>query len=231
MKKFGLIGYPLSHSFSKGYFTEKFKREGLEDHTYEVFPLPNLSDFEELLRSNPDLCGLNVTIPHKIGIMFYLDKIDKAAKEIDAVNCIKIIKHRPAEDFFSGELSSTKVNLIGYNTDASAFEQSLQPLLRKNHSKALVLGTGGASRAVTYVLSQLGIDYLLVSRRAARKQIRYKEITKEMMQERQLIINTTPLGMSPDIGSCPDIPYEFITDQHLLYDLVYNPAKTEFLKR
>jgi len=157
--------------------------------------------------------------------------VDKAAKEIDAVNCIKIIKHRPAEDFFSGELSSTKVNLIGYNTDAFAFEKSLQPLLKKNHNKALVLGTGGASRAVTYVLGQLGIDYLLVSRKAARRQIRYEDITREMMQERQLIINTTPLGMSPDIDSSPEIPYEFITGQHLLYDLVYNPAETEFLKR
>src|SRR5690606_29579854 len=213
MKKFGLIGYPLSHSFSKGYFTEKFKREGLEDHTYEVFPLPNLSDFEELLRSNPDLCGLNVTIPHKIGIMFYLDKIDKAAKEIDAVNCIKIIKHRPAEDFFSGELSSTKVSLIGYNTDALAFQQSLEPLLKSQHKKALVLGTGGASRAVTYVLNHLGIDYLLVSRKAARRQIKYEDLTKEIMQERQLIINTTPLGMSPQIETFPEIPYEFIGPQ------------------
>lgn len=231
MKKFGLIGYPLGHSFSKKYFTEKFEREGLTDHVYELFPLQNISDIEDLLKANPDLCGLNVTIPHKIGVMFYLDKVSPDAKAIDAVNCIKVIKHKPVESFFTGELTSMKVRLEGYNTDAFAFEKSLKPLLKKVHTKALVLGSGGASRAVTYVLSKLGIDYTVVSRRKARKQISYSELTQTLMEEYMLIVNTTPLGMSPDTDSCPEIPYEYISSKHLLYDLIYNPAETEFLKR
>ncbi len=231
MKKYGLIGYPLGHSFSKDYFTEKFKREGLTDCVYEVYSIPNLSDFEELIKENPDLCGLNVTIPHKIGVMYYLDKIDDAAKAIDAVNCIKIVKENPAESYFSGELSSMKVKLIGYNTDAYGFEKSLTPLLQKYHQEALVFGTGGASRAVTYILDKLDIDFQLVSRKSGRKQIKYEDLNKEIIEDHLLIINTTPLGMAPNINDCPDIPYEYLTSKHLLYDLVYNPEETEFLKR
>ncbi|WP_423146502.1 shikimate dehydrogenase family protein [Rubrolithibacter danxiaensis] len=231
MRKFGLIGYPLGHSFSKDYFTNKFKREGLTDCEYEAYPLPSLSNFEEFIRSTPGLCGLNVTIPHKIGIMFYLDKVEKAAKAIDAVNCIKIVNHNPAASYFSGELSSMKVKLIGYNTDWIAFQESLKPLLTKQHSKALILGTGGASRAVTYALNNLNIDYKLVSRRANRKQISYSDLSRDLIEDYSLIINTTPLGMSPNTAECPDIPYEYITAKHLLYDLIYNPVETEFLKR
>ncbi|KAA8485517.1 shikimate dehydrogenase [Arcticibacter tournemirensis] len=231
MKKFGLIGYPLSHSFSGKYFQEKFEKEGLTDCSYELFPLETLSDFEKLITSNPDLCGLNVTIPHKIGVMFYLDKIDPAAKAIDAVNCIKIIKQKPVESFFTGELSSTKVRLEGFNTDCYGFENSLKPLLKKHHNKALVLGSGGSSRAVAYALSRLGIDYKIVSRRKARKQITYSDINRNLMSDRLLIINTTPLGLSPAVETYPDIPYEYITSNHLLYDLIYNPDETEFLKR
>ena len=231
MKKFGLIGYPLSHSFSKKYFTEKFEKEGIKDHIYELFPLENLSDFEKLIESHPDLCGLNVTIPHKIGVMFYLDKIDPAAKAIDAVNCIKIIKQKPVESFFTGEISSSKVRLEGYNTDYYGFEQSLKPLLKRHHTKALVLGSGGSSRAVTYALSKLGIDYKVVSRRKARKQITYADLTKSLMAEHSLIVNTTPLGMAPSTEAYPDLPYEYISENHLLYDLIYNPAETEFLRR
>ena len=231
MKKFGLIGYPLGHSFSKKYFTEKFEREGLTDCTYELFPLQNISDVEELIASHPDLCGLNVTIPHKIGIMYYLDRVHPDAKAIDAVNCIKIIKSKPVESFFTGELSPFKVRLEGFNTDAFGFEASLKPLLQKHHNKALVLGSGGASRAVTYILKKLDIDYQIVSRRKARKQITYSELTKNMMEDYLVIINTTPLGTAPDIHQCPEIPYEYLTSKHLLYDLVYNPAETEFLKR
>jgi shikimate dehydrogenase len=231
MKKFALIGYPLGHSFSKEYFTKKFEREGLTDCVYESYPLQSLSEFEELIRSEPELCGLNVTIPHKIGIMFYLDKVDPAAKAIDAVNCIKVVKGRPTEDFFAGELSSMKVKLYGYNTDAFGFEKSLKPLLKKHHHHALVFGTGGASRAVTYVLHKLGISYKLVSRKSGRKQIKYSDLNKDIIQDHPLIINTTPLGMAPNIQNCPDIPYEFLTDKHLLYDLIYNPVETEFLKR
>lgn len=231
MKKFGLIGYPLSHSFSKKYFDEKFTKEELTDCSYDLFPLENLSEFEKLVNSNPDLCGLNVTIPHKIGVMFYLDKINPAAKAIGAVNCIKIIKQRPVESFFTGELSSMKVRLEGHNTDYYGFEQSLKPLLKKHHNKALVLGSGGSSRAVTYVLSKLDIDYKVVSRRKARKQITYSDINKSLISDHLLIINTTPLGLSPAIETYPDIPYEYITGKHLLYDLIYNPPETEFLKR
>ncbi len=231
MKKYGLIGYPLSHSFSKKYFTEKFENEGYTDRQYELYPLQNLSDLPGLIDSIPDLCGLNVTVPHKIGVMYYLDKIDPAAREIDAVNCIKIVKQHPVEAFFSGELSSIKVRLEGYNTDAFAFEASLKPLLKKHHQKALILGNGGAARAVAYILEKLDISYRLVSRRAIGKQINYDQIDAAVMKERLLIINTTPLGMSPNIAGCPDIPYELLTSKHLLYDLVYNPPETEFLKR
>jgi shikimate dehydrogenase len=231
MKKYGLIGYPLTHSFSKKYFTEKFLREGLDSYQYELYPLPNLSDLPELINSIPDLCGLNVTVPHKIGVMFYLDKVDPAAKEIDAVNCIKIVNHQPVEAFFSGELSSMQVRLEGYNTDAYAFEESLKPLLKKHHNKALILGTGGASRAVAYVLKKLGISYKKVSRRAVGKQLSYKKLSEDTLHDHLLIINTSPVGTAPNIEECPDIPYEFISSKHLLYDLVYNPAETEFLKR
>lgn len=231
MKKYGLIGYPLTHSFSKKYFTEKFLREGLDSYQYELYPLANLSDLPELINSIPDLCGLNVTVPHKIGVMFYLDKVDPAAKEIDAVNCIKIVNHQPVEAFFSGELSSMQVRLEGYNTDAYAFEKSLKPLLKKYHHKALILGTGGASRAVAYVLEKLGISFKKVSRRAIGKQLSYKNLTEEILNDYLLIINTSPVGTAPNIEECPDIPYEFLSSKHLLYDLVYNPAETEFLKR
>lgn len=231
MKKYGLIGYPLGHSFSKDYFTKKFEREGLTDCVYEIFPLPNLSGFEDLIRSEPDLCGLNVTIPHKIGVMFYLTEIDEAAKAIDAVNCIKVVNARPAASFFSGEVSSMNVKLIGYNTDAYGFEKSLSPLLKSNHTKALVLGTGGASRAVTYVLQKLHIEYILVSRRSVGKQLKYADLNQEIIESHPLIINTSPVGMAPHIDECPDIPYEYLSSQHLLYDLIYNPEKTEFLKR
>ncbi|MES3018964.1 MAG: shikimate dehydrogenase [Bacteroidota bacterium] len=231
MKKYGLIGYPLAHSFSKKYFSEKFAKEGYEDREYELYPLQNLSDLPGLINDTHDLCGLNVTVPHKIGVMFYLDKIDPAAREIDAVNCIKIVNHQPVEAFFSGELSSMKVRLEGYNTDAFAFEESLKPLLKKHHQKALILGNGGAARAVAYVLNKLDISYKLVSRRAIGKQMQYKQLTASVMKERLLIINTTPLGTSPNIEECPEIPYDLLTSKHLLYDLVYNPEETEFLKR
>lgn len=231
MKKYGLIGYPLTHSFSKKYFTEKFLRDGLDNYEYELYPLPNLSDLPELINGNPDLCGLNVTVPHKIGVMFYLDMVDPAAKEIDAVNCIKIVNRKPVEAFFSGELSSMQMRLEGYNTDAFAFEKSLKPLLKKHHQKALILGTGGASRAVAYVLKKLGISFKKVSRRATGKQLFYKNLDEEILKEHTLIINTSPVGTAPKMSEYPEMPYEFLTSKHLLYDLVYNPLETEFLKR
>lgn len=231
MKEYGLIGYPLTHSFSEKYFKEKFEREGLTDYTYRIFPLQNLSDLPGLIKANPDLCGLNVTVPHKIGVIYYMDKLDEAAKEIDAVNCIKIVNQHPVEAFFSGELSSLKVRLEGYNTDAYGFEKSLKPLLQKHHHKALILGNGGAARAVAYVLNKLGISFRYVTRKTVRKGLLYTELNNDIFKERTLIINTTPVGAFPNIEAYPDIPYEFITSKHLLYDLVYNPAETEFLKR
>lgn len=231
MKKYGLIGYPLSHSFSKTYFENKFSKEGIEDHSYDLFPIQSLSEFEKLLSDHPDLCGLNVTIPYKIGVMFYLDKVDPAAKAIDAVNCIKIVHQTPVESFFTGEISSKSIRLEGFNTDCYGFEESLRPLLKKHHTKALVLGSGGASRAVTYVLQKLNIEFKLVSRRKTRKQITYSDLTPSVMKEHTLIINTTPLGMTPNIDAFPDIPYDQISENHLLYDLIYNPVETAFLRK
>lgn len=231
MTKFGLIGYPLTHSFSKEYFTKKFEKEGLTDHVYELYPLPNLSDLPELIAAEPDLCGLNVTIPHKIGVMYYMDKVDAAAKEIDAVNCIRIVNHKPVESFFSGDISPMKVRLEGYNTDAYAFEESLRPLLKRYHKKALILGNGGAARAVSYVLNKLNIKYKFVGRRTMKNQILYKSLSKDMISDYRLIINATPVGMSPDIDGLPAFPYEYLTSRHLLYDLIYNPVETGFLKQ
>jgi shikimate dehydrogenase len=232
MKKYGLIGYPLAHSFSQEYFAEKFKREGLQDECeYEAFPLPSLSNFPELLKANPELCGLNVTIPHKMGVTYFMDKLDPVAKAIDAVNCIKIIKKHPIDAFFTGEISSSEVSLEGYNTDAFGFEHSLKPLLKKHHQKALILGYGGASRAIAYVLGLLNIDYHFVSRQGKGKNFGYHQLNHETMQEYTLIVNTTPLGTFPKIKECPDIPYQYLTKRHLLYDLVYNPEESTFLKQ
>lgn len=231
MKRYGLIGYPLGHSFSKIYFNNKFKEENLDDHVYELYPIEHLSEFEELINSTPELCGLNVTIPHKIGVMFYLDKIDPAAKAIDAVNCIKIIKSTPLASFFTGEFSSKSFRLEGYNTDCYGFEVSIKPLLKKHHTKALILGSGGSSRAVAYVLNKLGISTQIVSRKKSRKQILYSDITASLLSEYTVIVNATPVGTFPAVDDCPDIPYELLSGKHLLYDLVYNPPETLFLKR
>jgi len=231
MKKFGLIGHPLVHSFSKQYYTEKFKKLGLLDYSYELFQLPTLSEFPHLLKSEPELCGLNVTIPHKIGILYYLDWISPEAKVVNAVNCIKIIKKNPLDDLFSGECSLEPISLQGYNTDVYGFEKSLKPLLKKSHNRALVLGNGGAARAVIYVLKKLNIDHVVVSRKASHLQLSYNEINKDVMERHPLIINTTPVGTYPNISDCTDLPYEYIGKKHLLYDLIYNPLETEFLKR
>lgn len=219
MKLFGLIGYPLSHSFSKKYFSDQFEREGTTDCRYELFPLENVADFTALLDSNTNLQGLNVTIPHKINVLPYLNEIDDAAAKIGAVNCIS---------FGSKEKQRW---LKGYNTDAFGFAESLKPLLQVQHRKALILGDGGAAKAVKYVLDQLGISYQTVVRTAVAGAITYQEITAELMQSHLLLINTTPLGTFPNIHAAPAIPYELITADHLAYDLVYNPEETLFLQR
>lgn len=214
LKKYGLIGYPLSHSFSKGYFTEKFKKEGIKNAAYETYPLEKISDFTTLLQNNHELVGLNVTIPYKEAIIPYLDELSEEAKKIGAVNTIKIINGKK----------------IGYNSDVVGFEKSLLQHLKPTHNKALVLGTGGAAKAVWFVLEKLNIPYLKVSRTASENIIAYDTISIDLVKEYPLIINTTPLGMSPKLETKPDIPYQALTKNHFLYDLVYNPQTTLFLE-
>lgn len=233
MKQYGLIGYPLTHSFSKKYFTELFEREKIEDHEYELYEIANLSNFPELLRDHPGLCGLNVTVPHKIGVMFYLDWVHPDAKEVGAVNCIRITAESPIAAAFSGEvgIKDHEFRLEGYNTDVYGFEMSLKPLLGSHHTQALILGTGGASRAVKHVLNKLNIYAKLVSRESGPDQLTYAELTPEIISKYKLIINTSPLGMAPNTDKCADIPYEVLTSEHLLYDLIYNPEETLFLQK
>lgn len=221
MKKFGLIGYPLGHSFSEKYFTEKFKNLGLTDHSYKLFPIEVMaSGFPKLLEENPLLCGINVTIPHKIEVMGFLDEIDEAAKAIGAVNCIKITKSLDGKPF-----------LKGYNTDAYGFESSLKPFLKPHHQKALILGNGGAAKAIKYVLEQLGIAYKFVSRNPKADMLSYQDLTQEIIESHHIIINCSPVGTYPNVTEKPDIPYEFISDKHLFYDLIYNPSETVFLAK
>ncbi len=219
MIKYGLIGYPLTHSFSKRYFTEKFEVENI-DSTYENFEIDSISWFPEIIRNNPDLAGINVTIPYKEQVIPYLDELNESAKEIGAVNTIKVIR------------SKTGVYLKGFNTDTFGFETSLKTMLKEHHKKALILGTGGASKALKYVLTKLGIEYLSASIEELKEnEIRYSDIDENMISERLLIINATPLGTYPKVDTFPPIPYEFLTKQHLLFDLVYNPEVTVFLQK
>lgn len=219
MRTFGLIGYPLTHSFSKKYFTEQFEHEGTADCKYELFPMENISSVEELISSDQSLSGLNVTIPHKVNVMPYLNELEDAAEKIGAVNCISI-------QYIAG-----KRWLKGYNTDAYGFGESLKPFLRTHHTHALILGDGGAAKAVKYVLGQLGITYLSVVRRPVPEAITYEQLNEDLMRTHQLIINTTPVGTFPDIDHAPEIPYHLLTSQHLAYDLVYNPEETAFLQQ
>ena len=219
MQKYGLIGYPLKHSFSIGYFNEKFKAENI-DAEYVNFEIPRIEDFMEVIEENPNLCGLNVTIPYKEQVIPYLDELDKDTAKIGAVNDIKIIR-----------LPKGKVKLVGYNSDIIGFKRSIEPLLNETHRKALILGTGGASKAVFQGLKQLGVGATLVSRKPKEHCITYEEITPKTMQQYTVIVNTTPLGMYPNINACPDIPYDLLTPDHLLYDLLYNPDETLFMKK
>lgn len=218
MRTFGLIGFPLSHSFSKKFFTEKFENENIADCKYQLFPIPQAKEMLDVIQDNPSLCGLNVTIPHKVDVLAMLDEIEDAAKNIGAVNCIKIS---------NGEKRSLK----GFNTDAYGFGESLKPLLKQHHKKALIFGDGGAAKAVKYVLSQLGIEYLSVVRNPVEGAVLYSTITPTVLEEYTLLINTTPLGMLPNLDSFPPIPYNAITEKHLAYDLVYNPEETAFLTK
>lgn len=215
---YGLIGKKLSHSFSADYFNAKFKKEGIENK-YSLFPLSSISEFPQFLDQHRDIEGLNVTIPYKEEIIPYLDFISDEAKQIGAVNVIKVVKENGQR------------RLEGYNSDCMGFRDSLVPLLRNDVSHALILGTGGASKSVAYVLKNLGIDFTFVSRSPAPGRLTYKDLDKQIIENNLLIINTTPLGTYPEIDNCPPIPYQHVTDRHIFYDLVYNPATTLFLKQ
>lgn len=213
MNLYGLTGYPLGHSFSKQYFTQKFKTEGLEDCFFELFPLSSIDLFPGLIHTQHSLKGLAVTIPYKESVMQYLQQLSDEAEKIGAVNCI---------EFLPGGLK-------GHNTDVVGFEQSFVPQLRPHHTKALVLGTGGASKAAQYVLKKLSVPFLLVSRTAGTGLITYADISEQLLEEYTVIINCSPVGMSPDEAAAPQLPYEFIGPCHYLFDMIYKPAETKFL--
>ena len=215
MAKYGLIGTNINYSFSKTFFSIKFDLEKLEN-TYENFDIDNVSKFADIIKNNPNLKGLNVTIPFKEKIIPFLDKVDKEAKAIGAVNTIKFSKDG---------------RLVGYNTDPYGFAKALAEFPPINDKTALILGNGGASKAIKYVLDAMVFDYKIVSRTPSENTITYTDLTKEIIENHKLIINTTPLGVSPNTWECPDIPYQYITKKHFLFDLIYNPRETEFLKR
>jgi shikimate dehydrogenase len=214
-RRFGLLGRNISYSFSKGYFTEKFSNEIFKGNTYENFDISEISQFSNLVRDNPDLKGLNVTIPYKEQVIPFLDKLSKKASLIGAVNTVKFTK---------------KGKLKGYNTDYYGFKKSLKPLLEAHHKKALILGTGGASKGVAFALDELDIPYTFVSREAKENIIDYNLINATTFDNYQIIINCTPVGTSPNVEASPELPYQYFTDKHIAYDLIYNPAETQFLK-
>ena len=214
--QFGLIGKNISYSFSKAHFTKKFKDLNLSDYSYENIDFQDINEFEVFLQRNQTFKGLNVTIPYKEIIIPFLDKLSKKATEIGAVNTIRFTKN--------GKLK-------GYNTDYYGFKKALKPILLPNHKKALILGTGGASKAVGYALNQLGIAFNYVSRTSTENSIEYSQINAETFEEYQIIINCTPLGTSPNTNGCPEIPYHYFTSKHIAFDLIYNPSETLFLQK
>lgn len=217
MKKYGLIGYPLGHSFSKGFFNEKFQNENI-DAEYINFELSNIDDLLEVLASNPDLQGFNVTIPYKQKIMSFLDSIAPEARNIGAVNVVKV-EHR-----------NNTYHLKGYNSDAIAFTKSIEPMLDSDHKGALILGTGGAAKAIKYSLKALGLTTLLVSRYERPGTIQYQRITPEIIKNYNVIVNCTPCGMYPHFDECPQLPYDAMDRRTILYDLIYNPDETMFMR-
>lgn len=218
MRKYGLVGYPLGHSFSKKYFTEKFSKENIPDCIYNNYPLENLDHFLDLIKSDVELVGLNVTIPYKSQIISMLDMLDPEAKEIGAVNVLKI------------QRQSDQIKISGYNSDVTGIRDTLYPFIKENVRNALVLGTGGSSKAVSYVLNKFGLNVSHVSREKKPGMLTYSDITPAVLGDTQIIVNTTPLGMFPDINGKPDIDYSALTKDHILFDLVYNPELTSFLK-
>lgn len=218
MDRYGLIGFPLKHSLSGKYFGEKFKKEGI-DALYQNFEIESIKLFPQIIASHPDLKGLNVTIPYKERIIDFLDELDETAEAIGAVNVIKIMR---IED---------TVRLKGYNSDLIGFQNSIQPLINPAlHRKALILGTGGASKSVNFGLKRLGLETKFVSRSPHADTFTYNDLSREIFAEYKLIVNASPVGTFPDVEACPAIPYEYLTNEHLLYDLVYNPPVTKFLR-
>lgn len=214
MDKYGIIGYPLGHSFSRGFFTEKFAREGI-DAQYLNFEIPDVAMLKDVLRENPELRGLNVTLPHKQAVIPLLDELSDEAREIGAVNVIRVRDGK----------------LKGFNSDIIGFTESIKPLLKPHHKKALVLGTGGASKAICVGLTRLGLEWKYVSRMPREGMITYNDITAETLKEYTVVVNCSPVGMYPKVDEAPAIPYEHLTPKHLLFDCVYNPEDTLFLKR
>ena len=215
-KRFGLVGRNINYSFSKGYFTDKFNSENFEGCTYENFDIQEIDGFTEIIKNTSDLKGLNVTIPYKEAVIPFLNKLSKKAALIGAVNTIKITK---------------KGQLKGHNTKYYGFKKSLEPLLKSHHKKALILGTGGASKGVAFALDELDIPYTFVSREAKENAIDYNRINATTFDNFQIIINSTPVGTSPNTEAYPLIPYEYFTKNHIAFDLIYNPAETQFLKK
>jgi len=215
MRLFGLIGYPLSHSFSKKYFTEKFEKEDLTGCQYELFPIATITELKDLVKNHVGLEGLNITIPYKEQVLPFLNETDSIVSKIKACNCISIRKGK----------------LKGYNTDVAGFEQSLKEKLQPHHTKALILGGGGAAKAVEFVLRKLDIEFRYVSRKPSVNNYSYEQLTPSIISDHSLIINTTPLGMYPSVNEAPPIPYDALTSRHYLFDLIYNPEKTLFLQK
>lgn len=211
MKKYGLIGHPLSHTFSPKYFTDKFKAEGI-DAQYEAYDLEEITNLREFIMDN-NLSGVNVTIPYKKTVMRHMDRLDPLVSRAKAVNCIKV----------EGD------ELVGYNTDLLGFRKSLRDLLGYKRAAAIVLGTGGASSAIKGALEVMGIPYLVVSRNTRVGDLTYSGLTKRIFEQYNLFINTTPVGMAPNVNEAPDIPYDLLTENHYVFDLIYNPEKTKFL--
>ncbi|MEJ4088766.1 shikimate dehydrogenase [Galbibacter orientalis] len=214
LRHFGLLGKNISYSFSAGYFTEKFKQLDLDNHSYVNFDLQNIEEIKNVLAQDKDIVGFNITIPYKEAIIPFLTEIDPKAKEIGAVNTVKI----------------TKNGLKGYNTDVYGFYKSIEPFIKSHHKKALILGTGGASKAVKHALIDLGLEIQFVSRTASENKLSYEMLTKQVMEQHQVIVNCSPIGTFPNTEVKPAIPYEFLTEEHLVFDLIYNPPKTAFMK-
>jgi len=219
MDRYGLIGFPLKHSFSKDYFNNKFASEGI-DAEYINFEITSITELKSIIKNDPQLKGINVTIPYKEQVIPFLDQLSDNARQIGAVNVIKI------------ERKKKKIKLSGFNSDIIGFKESIEPLLKPYYQRALVLGNGGAAKAIFYGLQQLGIESTYVSRQKTDEQMLiYSELTQEVIEAHTIVVNCTPVGMYPNVDDCPAIPYQFLTNKHLLYDLLYNPDETLFMKK